>query len=242
MATRVCSAQVCGGTCLPGFADCDGKIATQGCPVDLNADPNNCGACGNACAGGQFCDNGACAVPAANGAACIADGHCQSGHCCGGLCADWANDAANCGSCGHVCAIPNAVAACEYGGCVVARCDPGFASCAGLCDANLAADSSNCGACGNACPAGQGCLDGSCIRGCVIAGQYLATGSRSDSSCKYCDPAQSPIAWTLEANGAPCTFSLPDVELCVGNGTCAADGSCISDGTRTCSSGGGGEV
>src|SRR5262249_51914160 len=34
--------------CLPGYADCDGNPA-NGCEISTDTDPNNCGACKNAC-------------------------------------------------------------------------------------------------------------------------------------------------------------------------------------------------
>lgn len=43
-----CGKGACGFTCKPGFADCDHK-PDNGCEVDLNVDPLNCGACGNSC-------------------------------------------------------------------------------------------------------------------------------------------------------------------------------------------------
>ncbi|HTJ41669.1 MAG TPA: MopE-related protein [Kofleriaceae bacterium] len=39
---------------------------------------------------------------------------------------DLQNDARNCGTCGHVCAIPHGTAACTTGACAVGACDPGF--------------------------------------------------------------------------------------------------------------------
>src|SRR5215218_4308026 len=49
-------------------------VGEQGCPqagqsncrgscVFLSSDPNNCGACGNICAGGTSCSNGTCLCP-----------------------------------------------------------------------------------------------------------------------------------------------------------------------------------
>ena len=45
-ATPVCSIAVAASTeCLPGTADCNGRD-DDGCEVDLNKDPRNCGGCG----------------------------------------------------------------------------------------------------------------------------------------------------------------------------------------------------
>ncbi|APR82662.1 fibronectin type III domain protein [Minicystis rosea] len=48
--------------CSAGTADCDGNAA-NGCEVNLQSDPGNCGACGQACAAGQICTQGACQAP-----------------------------------------------------------------------------------------------------------------------------------------------------------------------------------
>ncbi|MFT3771535.1 MAG: FG-GAP-like repeat-containing protein [Minicystis sp.] len=48
--------------CSTGTADCDGNAA-NGCEVNLQSDAGNCGACGQACASGQICSNGACQAP-----------------------------------------------------------------------------------------------------------------------------------------------------------------------------------
>lgn len=57
---------------------------------------------------------------------------CEGGEvACGQVCADLLSDPANCGLCGRTCVIPQAVAACEAGECVLAGCDPGYSECDG---------------------------------------------------------------------------------------------------------------
>lgn len=60
-AKAVCDRGRCGYECLPGTADCNGRD-DDGCEVDLNKDPRNCGGCGAACdvAVGQPCVGGRC--------------------------------------------------------------------------------------------------------------------------------------------------------------------------------------
>ena len=58
---RACKKGVCEYECAPGFADCNGD-PSDGCEVNLDIHPANCGACGNACniAAGQPCVEGKC--------------------------------------------------------------------------------------------------------------------------------------------------------------------------------------
>ena len=56
--TASCEAGVCQIACLDGFGDCD-VSAENGCEVDLETDPQNCGACYHSCASGT-CARGSC--------------------------------------------------------------------------------------------------------------------------------------------------------------------------------------
>jgi hypothetical protein len=103
-----------GGVCLAPAPSSDLVCTAQGltncggvCTNTLN-DSANCGACGNSCALGGYCEGGACA------------GGCQ-GTICGGVCVDTAFDGNNCGACGNVC---NMVLTCCNGGCVNLNTDP----------------------------------------------------------------------------------------------------------------------
>lgn len=80
--------------CVGGYGDCDGD-EDSGCETPLDADPVNCGACGN------ICDNGVC-----SGGSCA----CNEGFVdcdqdpANGCEAYLAFDLHNCGVCGHECA------------------------------------------------------------------------------------------------------------------------------------------
>ncbi len=83
--------------------------------VELRLDPLDCGSCGNACGGDQFCNLGSCEVFGGcdGGGACPLPGS-RVGICCEASCVDVERDAKNCGGCGQ---------ACEAGaGCVSFRC------------------------------------------------------------------------------------------------------------------------
>ncbi len=82
--------QVCNGVCTA-----------------VDSDPANCGACGNACMGGDsICLAGNCACGTAG-----------MDYCDGVGCMDVSSDFNNCGACGHAC-DPNNDQACSGGVCV----------------------------------------------------------------------------------------------------------------------------
>jgi hypothetical protein len=170
-AVPACASGACAFTCLAGFADCDGD-PSNGCEVDLGADPKNCSSCGKACLllpnADATCSKGACGFT------------CQAGYLdCDGQANDGcevvaATDEQNCGACGNVCSLAHASATCSGGACVIAACAGGFTSCDGNdangCETSTATDTSSCGGCGFACE-GTGvktktCAAGACAPTC----------------------------------------------------------------------------
>jgi hypothetical protein len=93
-------------------------------------------------------------------------------------CVAFATDPNNCGSCGHVCNLPNASSTCSGSACQVLACTPGFSNCDGVasngCESNPQTDNNNCGACGNVCGAGTTCCAGSCVS---VGGACLPGGN-----------------------------------------------------------------
>ncbi len=81
--------------CAVGLTVCSAEC------VSLKSDPENCGGCGNKCNSGQACVNGSCAAAAA----CVGNLFaCPITATEPAACPDLNWDAANCGSCGKVCA------------------------------------------------------------------------------------------------------------------------------------------
>ena len=118
--------------------------------VDTAKDALNCGACGTACAAGEVCDAGKCALFCSGGTTT-----------CGTSCVDIKKDHdnnANCGGCGSSCASGQI---CQNGACTL-TCQSGLTNCSNQC-VNLQNNNANCGACGNACAGNQACVGGGCV-------------------------------------------------------------------------------
>jgi hypothetical protein len=158
-----------GGTCQPGFGDCDGTT-TNGCETDLNTSVANCGTCGAVCSSPSStaaCVNGVCAFTCLAG---TADCNLQPADGCE---TNLSNSVTNCGACGRTCGSAHATAACSAGQCLLS-CNSGFANCNGNsadgCEVDLLTSRTNCGACGVVCPTNFACIDGVCeqITSCLL--------------------------------------------------------------------------
>lgn len=125
--------------------------------VDLQVNPDNCGACGNACLAGEACSGGACVASCPEGTSE-----------CDRACVYTDIDPDHCGSCGEVCdRYDNAYSVCASGTCLTAGCMDGFADCnsdleADGCETDVATSNSSCGQCGRTCAATEICVAGVC--------------------------------------------------------------------------------
>ncbi len=150
--TAVCVNGGCALNCDPGYSDCDNN-PFDGCEIHSDVDVGNCGTCMHQC----ITPN---ATPVCNG------GMCEIQSCFTGF-ADCDMNPANgceintntnpndCGTCGFVCSVPNAQAACVNGMCAVGICNNGYSDCdhqvSNGCEDQTGTDVNNCGTCGHAC-------------------------------------------------------------------------------------------
>ena len=178
---KLCSPQNAGGICLnskcailmcnPGFRDCNGSVS-DGCEVNIQSDPLNCGTCGQNCGALPHatagCMNAGCVI----GACDPGFGNCNKND--GDGCeAPLSSDPVNCGTCGKVCpAPPNVITTCAMGACGSAGCNNGYADCdmnlANGCEVNTQTNPNNCGACNNSCPAYANALPGCAMGACGL--------------------------------------------------------------------------
>ncbi len=151
---------------------------------------------------------------------------------------DLSTDPESCGTCGNVCAMPNAVPGCVSGVCVIAACDPVYVDCDGLvsngCElpvADFDTDPSNCGGCGLTCSVAHGvagCAAGTCVVASCDVGYADCDGLYS-SGCEYATAGFS----TDPKHCGSCTITCdPQTQVCT-SGVCgpaicpAGTGDCL---------------
>lgn len=197
---------------------CSGTTPTRcdGMCVDLQNNPNHCGACRRACpapsGGTATCVTGAC-VPT-----------CPSGrHLCGDACVS-NTEVASCGALCTPCPTPaNSVATCNGTTCG-SVCAAGFADCDGLpgngCEVDLRVTSMNCGTCGHACTlpnATAGCSAGACVVASCAVGFANCNGNAADgcetdirisgANCGSCGRVCTATHATPVCSAGSCAFS-----------------------------------
>ena len=196
--TRCDTTETCvEGTCTPSEVSCDTDpdnpdAVTQtpcwGTCADLESDPANCGACGNACLTDQTCEAGACECP-------------PDTELCHDRCVDYANDKDNCGSCGNACGDEQT---CSESTCV---CPEGREVCGDAC-VDYTNDKDNCGSCGNACVGEETCLEGTCTLVCkndtdIVCNGTCVDKNTSNAHCGNCETACEPTNTCVEGTCTP---------------------------------------
>lgn len=189
--------------CPQGQASCPG-----GC-VALDADPDNCGACGVKCAAGLSCKAAVCATPSA----------CPSDQLmCNGACVDPSTNPAFCGASGD-CAGPRAGQACDQGkschGGVCDACSMPQTLCGGAC-VDTKTDATNCGACANVCEPGFACVTGMCAH--CTEQQTLCSGNCVDVSTDagHCGGCGNVCPPGHACHGGACDPCKVEEILCAG--------------------------
>jgi hypothetical protein len=253
-ATGACSNGTCGiAMCNSGFSDCDGNPA-NGCEVNDNTDPNNCGGCGIKCNlpnATATCNGGKCAI-----ATCATGFSDCDGNPTNGCETSTGTDPANCGSCGHVCNLANATAGCSGGGCTVSSCNAGFQNCdnqpSNGCEINTNTDPANCGGCFHQCfvPNGTpGCGGGNCTVASCNGGYANCDGNvangcevqttNDNNNCGSCGHACVPACGGAadHVNTTQCASSQCQVTSCAGgyqdfDGKCADGCECLDSSTQ----------
>jgi hypothetical protein len=255
--TPNCVASACGvAGCNVGFKNCNNN-PTDGCEVNTQTDPNNCGACGTVCSvanGTAGCSNGMCTVASCNAGYTDCDNNPTNG------CEVHTGvDVNNCGVCGKVCSVPNATASCTGGTCTVGLCNAGFTDCDGQpangCEINTKSDPLHCGLCTTQCFVANGtagCSNGACtVASCNTnfgnCDNIVANGCETDlrttiANCGSCGHDCNNSANCSTAGGATmtCTSSNCKVAGCGANrfdidGACSDGCECASSGTgATC--------
>lgn len=185
--------------------DCDAKVddcrTCNGVPV-LNDDPQNCGACGNACRYDQECQDQDCLCSEG-----LSD--------CGNRCVDTTSSVSDCGVCGHACLAGET---CSAGvcGCPVV----GDSSCPGVGCVALDTDVNNCGSCGSGCTLGQTCADGACACPSAAAPDFCqGTGCVTlQADAQNCGACGVACAAGMVCNQGECSCPA---------GTKSCDGACV---------------
>ena len=210
-ASGQCTSGVCTlKACATNFFNCDG-VASNGCEVNLQTDPNHCGTCAIACSGagskGPNCVAGVCS-PMCNGTL-ITCSNPQNG-----CLIDSATDENNCGGCGPAASkVCNNTASAHLDSsgnqCLGGICNPSCASSWDDCDGNpnngcersVGADPANCGSCGATCgttnvvgapTCGGGKCTSQCVAGWGSCGAPAAgcnTPLGTTSNCSSCGEA-----------------------------------------------------
>lgn len=215
-----CSNSTCYlNTCNSGFANCD-NLSFNGCEINLNTDPNNCGTCAHVCSlpnatagcSGGNCTIAQCSTGFANCDAATANG-CEI---------NLMNSITNCGTCGHICNFQNATSNCIAGACGLGFCNSGFANCdnnAGNgCETYLVNNPYNCGSCGNVCAfpnASSNCVNSACALGNCNSGYGNCDGNPGNG----CEIYLGNNPFNCGSCGNVCSF--PNASANCVNSTCA---------------------
>lgn len=222
--TPACTAGVCSGACASGWSDCDGNLLTNGCELQTEADPNNCGGCGLKCSSNHLASV-ACSAGTCNGACAAGYNDCNGNKQTDGCESQTQADPFNCGACGNVCSTLHVAASCQAGLCNGA-CEWGWSDCDGNkqsngCETATGSDPSNCGACGMVCSSSHvaaACVANVCAGACE-AGWSDCNGNKQSDGCEVLVASD---VWNCGSCGHVCSSNhvAPACASGVCSGTC----------------------
>jgi hypothetical protein len=227
--TPICSGGRCVATqdagpiqnCAPPFAFCNGVC------VNLQADPLNCGACGEEC-GVNDCTGGTCAPAATGGGACP-EGQVRCGGACQEALPNFGSDGLSCPGGAPPTECPAGRVLCNGacfpdGACQPAECQPGWGYCYGVCR-DFQTDPGACGGCSTACPGGI-CAGGTCVscpEGQTPCGAACVDTKTDLNNCGFC----GNLCGTQCIDGQ-CTGVGAAPHACAQSGeSCAVDPCCV---------------
>jgi hypothetical protein len=178
--------------CKTSWKDCDGDGKCE----DLDADNDNCGACGATCPFLQACCDGVCVDVTSDPENCGFCGNaCDANEtCCRSRCVDLQSDHLNCGACGNECATSSDQ--CIDGVCTPFICTAGENHCfspTSYCNSQIGCHclerSSNgktrCAmlSCGFLCDDDADCSDAGAGAFCASGGDFCCTGANGHNVC-----------------------------------------------------------
>ena len=173
--TNICSLDG-GGGCVNGSCGviCSGgRIGCGSLCVDITSDPNNCGACGNACTGVGYCVDGGCQISCPSPLTACPAGYPMAGGGSTDASIDGATDASEGSFDGGTLTVDASAGAVEAG-VLIQPVIIGPAAIS-LCS-NLYNDDLNCGGCGYQCAPGYRCTAGVCSPSCTGGALPCAQG------------------------------------------------------------------
>ncbi|WP_437976335.1 MXAN_6577-like cysteine-rich protein [Sorangium sp. So ce295] len=194
--------------CPDGLSRCNGEC------VELEANADHCGACGDACEAGQLCVKGRCSGGGGEGGGGEGGGigtgvgggeACGEGQSdCSGKCVNLETDLRNCGDCDVECAEGHV---CADGSCA---CAGDLTACEGAC-VDVLSDRRNCGECESSCAPAQQCVDGvcTCPAGLAACDGACADLQTSQLHCGACGVACERGA-VCQAGACTCVLGTYD--------------------------------
>jgi hypothetical protein len=174
IATPLCQAGACVGSCNTGFDDCNRDRRTDGCEVNTQTNPSHCGGCGRSCSANHVTGLG-CSLGACTGGCEPGFQDCDNDRQVNGCETSTLTNPQHCGACNRPCSTNNIPLPTCSGGTCAGECLAGFDDCNGDkrtdgCETNKGTSPLHCGACNAGCSSNNiatpTCAVGQCTGAC----------------------------------------------------------------------------